>query len=82
MNGAQPGSLKPALDDRATCLEARPDIVQRFPSIPFAQIYGMRNRVVHGYFAISLKLVWETIQTDIPELRKNLAEIIVGFPEG
>ena len=43
-------------------------------TIDFA-IYGMRNRVTHGYFSVDLDLVWKTLKKDIPELdaaRKSL----------
>lgn len=36
--------------------------------VPFAQIRGMRNRVVHEYSAVDQAIVWEAIRTDIPEL--------------
>jgi uncharacterized protein with HEPN domain len=41
----------------------------------------MRNRLVHGYFAVSLKMVWETVQADIPELRDKLATILAELPD-
>jgi uncharacterized protein with HEPN domain len=62
-------------------VESSPEIVQRYPSIPFAQIYGMRNRVAHGYFAVSMDMIWETVQTDIPELKNSLAALIAEWPE-
>ena len=34
-------------------LQAGPEFAVKYPSIPFALIYGMRNRVSHGYFAVS-----------------------------
>ena len=33
---------------------------------------GMRNRIAHGYFDINLDVVWETLQTALPELLKLL----------
>lgn len=62
-------------------VDASPEIVNRYSSVPFAQIYGMRNRVAHGYFSVSLDLVWETAQTDVPELRHSLATIVSELPE-
>ena len=38
-------------------LEAGPEFATKYPSIPFAQIYGMRNRVAHGYFAVSAAMI-------------------------
>ena len=36
----------------------------------------MRNRLIHGYFEINLDIVWETIQTDLPELIESLENIL------
>ena len=61
--------------------EADPGIAARHPSIPFAQIYGMRNRVAHGYFAVSLPMVWDSVEEDIPELREKIAEVLQELQE-
>ena len=49
-------------------LEAR----NGYPSIPWAEIVAMRNRLVHGYFGIDLKLVWDTVCNDLPALITQL----------
>jgi uncharacterized protein with HEPN domain len=36
---------------------------------------GMRNRITHGYFDINLDVVWETVQTALPELLKQLPAV-------
>src|ERR1035441_8393096 len=53
-------------------LEAGPEFAAKYPSIPFGQIYGMRNRVAHGYFAVSTAMVWDSVQVDLPDLRQQL----------
>ena len=53
-------------------LSAVPDAAQKFPGIPFAAIYAMRNQLSHGYFVIDLDVVWKVIERDIPALRKEL----------
>ena len=63
-------------------LEADPGIAARYPAIPFAQIYGMRYRVAHGYFAVSLAMVWDSVQEDIPELRQKIASVLEELREG
>lgn len=35
----------------------------------------MRNRIAHGYFDINLDVVWETVQTALPELLERLPAI-------
>ena len=55
---------------------ADPGIAAMYPSVPFAQIYGMRNRVAHGYFAVSLAMVWDAIEGDVPGLRQKIAKVL------
>ncbi len=35
----------------------------------------MRNRIAHGYFDINLEVVWETVQTALPQLQAQLAAL-------
>lgn len=39
----------------------------------------MRNRVSHGYFEVDLDIIWNTIQNDLPELKKQLELIYQQF---
>jgi uncharacterized protein with HEPN domain len=57
-------------------LEVGPEFTTRYPSIPFAQIYGMRNRVSHGYFAVSTAMVWDSVQVDVPDLRLQIVKVL------
>ena len=57
-------------------LDAGPEFAARYPSIPFAQIYGMRNRVSHGYFSVSVEMIWDSVQEDLPELRRQILAIL------
>jgi len=36
--------------------------------IPWEQMIGMRNRLIHEYFRVNLATVWETVQNDLPSL--------------
>ncbi|HWK62929.1 MAG TPA: DUF86 domain-containing protein [Eoetvoesiella sp.] len=40
--------------------------------VPWRNMRGMRNRIAHGYFEINLDVVWETVQTALPELLRLL----------
>jgi uncharacterized protein with HEPN domain len=51
---------------------AEPDIQTKFPEIPFAAIYGMRNQLAHAYFAIEYNVVVTVIEQDIPKLISEL----------
>lgn len=47
----------------------------QFKTIPWNQLYGMRNRIVHGYSGINLNIVWDTVSQDIPALKDELIKI-------
>lgn len=38
-------------------------------TVPWKQLYGMRNRIVHGYSGVNMNIVWDTIQEDLPLLK-------------
>ncbi len=41
---------------------------EKYPSIPWLQVVGIRNRLVHGYDAVDLDVLWDTIIDDLPRL--------------
>ena len=43
-----------------------------FPGLPFRQMSGLRNRVVHGYGQIDFEIVWETVTMHLPAIRCDL----------
>jgi len=45
---------------------------KQYPLIPWTDIVGMRNRLVHAYFDINLDILWQTIQHDLPPLVMEL----------
>lgn len=64
------------LGEAATKLAAEaPEFVAAHPSVPWRQMRGMRNRMAHGYFEIDLDVVWETVQTSLPELERQLTAL-------
>ena len=52
-----------------------PELATRYPSIPFAKIYGMRNQIEHGYYTIDFGIVWNVVEREIPKLRAELAAL-------
>ena len=53
----------------------------KHPDIPWPQIIGMRNRLVHTYFAIQLDIVWKVVQDDVPPLIAQLEPLVPPEPE-
>jgi uncharacterized protein with HEPN domain len=52
-----------------------PDGQSKYSSVPWPQIIGMRNRLVHGYDQVDLDVLWNTIEFDLPPLVKELENI-------
>lgn len=46
------------------------------PEIPWHQISGMRNHVIHRYFDVNLDYVWDVVERDAPELVALLAPLV------
>jgi len=46
------------------------------PGIPWAQIKGMRNRLIHAYSDVNIRLVWSTVVTDLPLLLAQLEDLL------
>jgi uncharacterized protein with HEPN domain len=51
------------------------------PEIPWRQIAGTRDRVIHGYFTVDLEIVWEIVEAELPALRPRLAALLRGGSE-
>jgi len=47
-----------------------------FDELPLRNMKGMRNRIAHGYFDMNLAVVWDTVDTAIPDLILRLRKII------
>jgi uncharacterized protein with HEPN domain len=51
------------------------------PDIPWHKIIGMRNILVHGYFAIDLDVVWDAVQRDVPLLKPAVEALLKKLEE-
>jgi uncharacterized protein with HEPN domain len=48
----------------------------RYPDIPWPQIIGMRNRLIHAYFDTNLDRIWDTLKEDLPSLIQTLERVL------
>jgi uncharacterized protein with HEPN domain len=44
--------------------------------LPWQQIVGLRNRLIHAYFDINLGIIWDIIRTDIPPLKSEISGLL------
>ena len=52
------------------------DVRTEHPEIPWANIAGTRDRVIHGYGSVQPDRVWEIVSSDIPELMPRLRALL------
>jgi uncharacterized protein with HEPN domain len=53
-------------------MDQYPDFAAAHSQVPWRSMRGMRNRIAHGYFDINLDVVWDTIQSALPDLLERL----------
>jgi len=58
------------------------DLRERHATIPWGQIIGMRNRLVHAYFDIDYEQVWKALTEDLPPLVKQWERILADESGG
>lgn len=46
------------------------------PEIPWAEITGLRHKLVHDYFVVDLGIVWQTATEDVPSVRPLVARLL------
>jgi len=56
-------------------------IRDRYPSIPWKKMTGMRDKMIHEYFAIEISILWRTIKEDIPPIKPLIQEVLKSLGE-
>ncbi len=55
------------------------ELRQSYPDVPWKQLAGMRDRLSHGYFEIDYAIVWQVVESDLPELRPTIQSILTDM---
>ena len=49
---------------------------KQFPKLPWKQLVGMRNRLIHAYFDVSYDIVWKTVKDHLPDFIRQLDDAV------
>jgi len=49
---------------------------QKYPHVPWKEVAGMRDKLIHEYFGVDVALVWDTIQEDVIPFKQTILEIL------
>jgi len=58
------------------CANLSPGLTQANPIIPWHRASGIRNRLVHGYFEVDLRVVWQTAQESLPSFVQQVRALL------
>ena len=53
----------------------------KYPKIPWREMAGMRDKMIHEYSGVDLKIVWDTVEQDNPVLKPQLEKILEDLQE-
>lgn len=57
------------------------EFITQYPEVPWSVMYGVRNKISHGYFDVNLEIIWKTIESDLPSLYAQISEIYKNLPQ-
>lgn len=52
------------------------EIRRKYPAIPWKDMAGMRDKVIHEYFGVNIERIWLTIKEDIPKIRPSIEKLL------
>jgi len=57
------------------------EIRSEYPHLPWREMVGMRNIVIHNYFGVDETVIWRTVQEDLPILQTAVAQVVAHLNE-
>jgi uncharacterized protein with HEPN domain len=64
------------------CRALSDTVKNRYPNVPWPQVVGMRNILVHHYFDVDSDIIWSVVEKDLPALKNQLDAILNDLAAG
>lgn len=58
------------------------DFRKNNPQIPWREIAGTRDKLIHEYFGVNWLVIWKTVQEDLPPLTRQLQKLLDDIKKG
>jgi uncharacterized protein with HEPN domain len=55
------------------------DLRDKYPDVPWKNMAGMRDRIIHGYDTVDLRIVWDVVKVDVPQIKPQIQQILVDY---
>lgn len=52
---------------------------KRYSQTPWREIAGMRDKIAHQYFGVNRRLLWQTVESDVPPLRETVSQMLTDL---
>lgn len=53
----------------------------QYPQIPWKEMAGLRDRLIHHYFGVNNEIVWQIVQQEMPGLKRKIEQILPGLED-
>lgn len=55
------------------------DVRSEYDQVPWTEMAGMRDKLIHGYATIDLEIIWTTVRSDVPEILPDVRAVIAAI---
>jgi uncharacterized protein with HEPN domain len=57
------------------------EVREAYPDIPWRDMAGMRDRIIHGYDNVDLRIMWDVVKQEIPQIKPQLEQILKDYED-